>query len=84
MSSSKSEQWKKYLQEWRDSGLSAREFCARQGIQPNQLAYWKKRISNEAIPVNNFAEVVVTEANAGAAMMLVITTRFGCRVEVPI
>jgi hypothetical protein len=88
MSSIKPEQWKKHVDEWRSSDLSAAAFCRQRGLAAWQFAYWKKRVTTDKLPgkalKKAFAEVVVTEEKMGVTAMIVIITRSGCRVEVPI
>lgn len=41
------EQWRKRVERWRDSGLTAAEFSAEVGINPRTLAFWKWKLSKE-------------------------------------
>ncbi|MGZ6673913.1 MAG: IS66 family insertion sequence element accessory protein TnpA [Solirubrobacteraceae bacterium] len=42
------EQWKKRVAAFADSGLTARQFAARLGVNPRTLTYWKWRLGAEA------------------------------------
>lgn len=56
--------WKKRVERWVDSGLTAKEFAAEIGVNVNTLAHWKWRLSKEAAPrlaavgAPSFVEVV--------------------------
>lgn len=38
------EEFKKIHQEWKESGLSIRDYCANSGIKESRFYYWKKRV----------------------------------------
>lgn len=40
----KRRRWQKIIKQWRDSGLSRREFCERHGISPNTLDYYRYKL----------------------------------------
>lgn len=42
------EEWRKRVERWRDSGLSAAEFATETGINPRTLTWWKSALSREA------------------------------------
>jgi hypothetical protein len=42
------EEWRKRIERWRDSGLSAEQFAAELGINAGTLKYWKYRIGKES------------------------------------
>jgi hypothetical protein len=53
---------------WGDSGLTARQFAARVGVNPRTLAYWRWRLSSErARPVASTPFVELTSAIVTAA-----------------
>jgi hypothetical protein len=37
------ETWSKRVQEWRESGLTAKEFCAKHDLRLSELRYWTYR-----------------------------------------
>ena len=41
-------EWRKRIERWRDSGLSAEQFAAELGINAGTLKYWKYRIGKES------------------------------------
>jgi transposase-like protein len=41
------EEWRKRIERWRDSGLSAEQFAAEFGINAATLKFWKYRIGKE-------------------------------------
>ena len=60
------EVWKKRVERWAESGLSAREFAAELGINVHTLTHWKWRLAGElaarpatvAVEAPAFVEVV--------------------------
>lgn len=41
------EQWERRVARWKRSGLTTREFAAREGLQASTLAYWRWRLKAE-------------------------------------
>jgi hypothetical protein len=41
-------EWAKRVQRWADSGLTAKEYAAETGLNPNTLAHWRWRLGAEA------------------------------------
>ena len=44
------EEFKKIHQEWKESGLSVRDYCASSGIKESRFYYWKKRVEGDVNP----------------------------------
>ena len=42
------EEWRKRVERWRDSGLTAAEFAGELGINPRTLMYWKWLLARDA------------------------------------
>jgi transposase-like protein len=42
--------WAKQVERWIDSGLTAKEFAAEIGVNPNTLAGWRWRLGQDAAP----------------------------------
>jgi hypothetical protein len=42
-----SAEWAKLVREWKVSGLTAREFSKRKGLNPQTLSWWKWRLGAE-------------------------------------
>ena len=68
--------WEMAVETWRSSGLSARDFCKREGLSKSSLYYWNKKLSMderaaEAIDSPSFIEVAVPE-NRPAPLELVL------------
>jgi len=40
--------WQAHIDAWRCSGLTQQAYCDKQGIRPNQLWYWKRRLAPKA------------------------------------
>lgn len=39
----RTEYWSQFLQEWRDSGCSQKEFCQQKGISYSTFQYWRRK-----------------------------------------
>ncbi|HSY21127.1 MAG TPA: hypothetical protein VK841_03385 [Polyangiaceae bacterium] len=79
--------WKERVQLWASSGLSAREFAAREGLRPERLFFWKRRLrasSAVAVAGVSFAKVAVLpmESKAAISEALEVVTRSGHTVRV--
>lgn len=72
------EQWRKRVQRWKDSGLTAREFAAETGLNFHTLRYWSSRLQGEKRDKGGVAMIVaakprfieVTEALTGARALM--------------
>jgi transposase len=40
--------WERRVERWRRSGLSARQFAAREGVRASTLTWWRWRLGQEA------------------------------------
>ena len=47
------EQWTERIEVFLASGLSQRAWCEQQGLWPNQLSYWLRKLRGEASPSRN-------------------------------
>ena len=71
------EHWRKRVERWKDSGLTAQEFAAETGRSFHPLRYWSWRLRSEKLGKGGSATLVaskprfieVTEALAGARTM---------------
>lgn len=71
------EVWKTRVQEFRASGLSGPEWCARQGLKVKQLHYWKRKFQTPDADASDTTWVVMDEAGttanrSGAAMLVTV------------
>jgi hypothetical protein len=53
------EQWRKQVEQWRDSGLSAREYAEKNGVNFYTLRYWSSRFPVDKRKKKIAAAVVV-------------------------
>ena len=75
--SSVREQWRKRVERWKDSGLTAQEFAAETGLNFHTLRYWSSRLQGEKRDKGKAATLVaskprfieVTEALSGTKTM---------------
>ena len=78
--------WKERVQQWLASGLGAREFATREGLRPERLLFWKRRLrASSAIAVAgvSFAKVTVAPSRAESTSgSLELVTRSGHTVRV--
>lgn len=91
--------WQRRIADCEKSGLSIGEFCKRNGISEARFYYWKKKIKqfgsnleviknpDKMIPEEIFKEVKIESSPrelSGALRKMIITTSYGCRLEVPL
>lgn len=82
--------WLQVLVQWRDSGLSVREFCRRHRHHESQFWFWKRRLAGKlnaatATRTNSepaFLPVTVLEASATTSPAIDIRLANGHRVRV--
>jgi hypothetical protein len=66
----KERQWRRWIDEWQASGLSARAFCERRGLTVARFYAWRRvlerRDAEKAgfVPVQVVADAVLTQASA--------------------
>ena len=81
------EYWTGQVQRWRESGLTQREYCKREGISIERFGAWKRRLDHEnqsearglvAVPPNTVSSALFA---ARPALGLVVDERY--RVEIP-
>ena len=75
------EQWAKRVEQWKQSGLTAREFARRRGLAARSLSWWKWRLSSAARPAPPVVEVVALARSSGAPFELVLDERLQLRVS---
>lgn len=74
-------QWREIVRNWKDSGLSIRAFCQREGISQGSFYAWKKRArANEAAQASGFVELNVA---APGSEPVVVGLPNGVTVAVP-
>jgi hypothetical protein len=62
------EQWQERVAQWRSSGMTAREFAARNRIKVHTLRHWAWKLGRERGDVTSVARVPsLIEIHAGAA-----------------
>ena len=78
-------------QAWRESGLSQRAFCEREGVSLATFSYWrqKERLGGERAPspAPAFTELVVDHAPSASlttAVAIEVTYPDGTRVRIPV
>ena len=79
--------WTDHVQRWRESGLTQREYCKREGLSIERFGAWKRRLDREnqsmagglvAVPPKIVSSALFT---ARPALGLVVDERY--RVEIP-
>ncbi len=77
--------WSDRVQQWRDSGLTQKEYCEREGLSLERLGSWKRRLDREAQVGGEIVAVpsgIVSSALfAVRGLGLVVNERY--RVEIP-
>ena len=86
---SKRERMAGVLARWRRSGLSAAQFCRRNGIKRQALSYWKRALGPAArrieqrVPRPTFVPLQIVDEPVFEAAVLEIVLASGDRVRVP-
>ncbi len=79
----KEQQWRRWIGEWRASGLSARAFCERRGLALPTFYAWRRTLERRAAEVPAFVPVqVVAEAAPDQASALEVVLADGRTVRV--
>jgi hypothetical protein len=66
----KEQQWRRWIDQWRASGLSVRDFCARHDLATASFYAWRRVLERRAaeqpafVPVQVVADAVLTQARA--------------------
>jgi hypothetical protein len=66
-----SEAWGKRVERWRQSGLTAAQFAAREGVNPHTLAHWKWKLRQGEVPPRRRARDAVEGVRAADFVELV-------------
>jgi hypothetical protein len=64
----KEQQWRRWINRWRASGLSGRAFCARHGLAAASFYQWRRVLERRAAEAAAFVPVQVV-ADAGPAQV---------------
>jgi transposase len=62
----KEQQWRRWIRQWRASGLSGRAFCARQGLSEPSFDAWRRVLEQRAAEPAAFLPVQVVAAPVAA------------------
>lgn len=73
-------EWVGRVQRWRESGQTAKEFAATEGIKAGTLGWWSSRLRREAKPALGFVEVSLADATAAGRVEVIL--RNGARIAV--
>jgi transposase len=66
----KERQWQRWINQWRASGLSVRDFCHRRGLATAGFYYWRRALERRAaekaavVPVTVVVDAVPVQASA--------------------
>lgn len=71
--------WEAVVHRWRASGLTAREFATREGLNAATLRWWSSRLS-QSEPTAGFIELQLATPAPTSAISIVL--RDGLRIEV--
>ena len=74
----KERQWRRWLREWRGSGLTVRAFCGARGLSEPSFYSWRRELAerDEAASAALFVpvQVVADEASAAASVLEVVVS----------
>jgi hypothetical protein len=66
----KERQWRRRIDQWRESRLSVRAFCAQHGLSPASFYHWRRVLARRAaeqpvfVPVQVVADAMPVQASA--------------------
>jgi hypothetical protein len=72
----KERQWRRWIAEWRASGLSVRVFCARRGLATPSFYHWRRVLERRAaeraafVPVQVVADAVPAQASTFEVVLI--------------
>jgi len=79
----KEQQWRRWIGEWRASGLSVRAFCDRRGLALPSFYAWRRTLERRAAEVPAFVPVqVVADAASAQTSALEVVLADGRAVRV--
>ena len=55
----KEQEWRRWIGEWRASGLSVRAFCERRGLATHRFYYWRRVLERRPVEKAAFVPVQV-------------------------
>lgn len=56
------DEWRRRIERWKDSGLTAKEFAAEKGINAGTLQFWRSRLKRDERPTRRAAAKVTSAA----------------------
>lgn len=75
-------EWADRVRRWRASGLTARQFCRREGLNPRTLSWWASTLRDEAPTEATFVDVTALVAAPPRTASLEVVVRDGVTVRV--
>jgi transposase-like protein len=78
----KEQQWRRWIAQWRSSGLSVAAFCARHGLASASFYAWRRTLQCRDAPPAPFVPVRLAEDAAAPASPLEVVLPAGCVVRV--
>lgn len=80
----KEQQWRRWLQEWRRSGLSVAAFCRGRGLAENRFYAWRRILAQRDAEQATFVPVRLMAENSSAQDgILEVVLAGGRRLRVP-
>ncbi len=77
------QKWRGHLESWDASGLTLRGFAAREGLNPNTLWGWKRRLRGTRTSAPSFVPVSVTPTKAESASVFELVVGDGVVLRIP-
>jgi hypothetical protein len=79
----KEQQWRRWIDQWRASRLSVRDFCTRRGLTVPSFYHWRRVLQRRAGEKTAFVPVqLVADAVPAPASVLEVVLADGCTVRV--
>lgn len=78
--------WRGQVQQWRDSGLTQKEYSLKEGISLERLGTWKRRLDREGLKQSGVlvaipSRIVSSALHNAGTLKLVVNERY--RMEIP-
>lgn len=81
--------WTHHIEAWQASGLSQNAYCREHGLKPNQLCYWKRKLTTakmgagvtSPVPSTAFVPLTVNTSASQSSQSLCLRLPNGCELS---
>ena len=65
----KTQYWQQHIIDWKESGITPALYCAQNGIKPNTMHYWRRKLSLPAPKPNKLVPIMVRSAGPARVLL---------------